>query len=232
MADSRTGSLSVSARLTPRHGTRALDVRLEAPPGITALLGPSGSGKSSTLAAIAGLLRPECGRIAIGEETWFDSGTKVDVSVHRRRLAFVFQSLALFPHLTAAGNVAYGIDRRFSARDRRAQACRWLERFRVSHLADRKPSTYSGGEAQRVALARALARTPQAVLLDEPFSALDRPLRRQLAAEIANLLRELAVPVVLVTHDGEEARSLGDRFVILNQGVVVRSGCIGDLRDA
>jgi len=208
-------------------------VAFEAPAGITVLLGPSGSGKSTTLSAIAGLLTPDAGRIAVGGETWFDATTSTNLSVHHRRVAFVFQSLALFPHLTAAQNVAFGLARRATRRSRQQQVDAWLQRFRVGHLAGRKPGTFSGGEAQRVALARALATTPRVVLLDEPFSALDRPLRRELAQEVRGLLRELGVPVILVTHDREEARSMGDRFVLLDQGGrVMRSGAIGDLDEA
>lgn len=227
-------TLAVSARLVHRAGARALAVGFEAPAGITALVGPSGAGKSTTLAAIAGLLKPDAGRIGVGGETWFDSATNTDLAVRHRRVAFVFQSLALFPHLTAAENIAYGLDRHGhgSRSTRERQVDRWLDRFRIRHLAERKPRTFSGGEAQRVALARALARTPRVVLLDEPFTALDRPLRQELAREVRVLLLELGVPAVLVTHDGDEARSMSDRFVLLNRGRVVSSGPIGELGEA
>jgi molybdate transport system ATP-binding protein len=231
-ADRLPATLLVSARIVHRLGARALDVAFEAPAGITALVGPSGAGKSTTLAAIAGLLKPDAGRIAVAGETWFDSATNIDLAVRHRRIAFVFQSLALFPHLTAAQNVAYGLERDGSRSTRERQVDRWLERFRIRHLAERKPRTFSGGEAQRVALARALARTPRVVLLDEPFTALDRALRQELAHEVRDLLLELGVPVVLVTHDGDEARSMSDRFVLLNRGRVASTGPIGELSQA
>lgn len=229
IGDQPPATLAVSARLARQGGTPALDLAFEAPPGITALLGPSGSGKSTTLAAIAGLLKPDAGRITAGRETWFDSATHVHLSVHHRRVALVFQSLALFPHLTAAQNVAYALGPGGSRHAQREQVNAWLARFQVGHLAERKPRTFSGGEAQRVALARAFARTPRVVLLDEPFTALDRALRREMAREVRDLLQQLGVPVVLVTHDDEEARAMSERYVLLNRGAVVRAGPIREL---
>src|SRR5215472_12958575 len=171
------GALHVSVRVAfPRQGSDdgfTLDVSFDVSPGITILFGPSGSGKSTTLRAIAGLLTPQAGRIALGEDVWFDHDGGIHRPAHRRRVAFVFQSLALFPHLTAIGNVAYGMHELAGA-ERRERARRLLAKLKAEHLADRKPSTYSGGEAQRVALARALAISPSVLLLDEPFSALDR----------------------------------------------------------
>jgi molybdate transport system ATP-binding protein len=209
-------------------GGFSLEVAFEAPPGITVLFGPSGCGKSTTLAAIAGLVRPTRGRVALGSEAWLDTESGVDVPVTRRGVAFVFQSLALFPHLTAAQNVAYGMARGLARSDRLARATELLERLRVPHLADRRPPTFSGGEAQRVALARALATRPRAVLLDEPFTALDRPLRRDLLADVGALVSELDVPAVLVTHDREEALGLAGRVAILQRGRVVRTGTVDE----
>jgi molybdate transport system ATP-binding protein len=206
-----------------------LDVDFTAPPGVTVLFGPSGSGKSTTLAAIAGLARPAAGRIALGDAAWFDATEGIDVAVHRRRVAYVFQSLALFPHLTAAQNVAYGMPRELDRQARRNEAASLLERLHVAHLAERKPPTFSGGEAQRVALARALAIDPHVVLLDEPFSALDRDLRIELIAELRDWLRGLGAPVVFVTHHRQEARALGERLVVLDAGRVVRTGKVEDL---
>jgi molybdate transport system ATP-binding protein len=191
------------------------EVAFDAPPGVTVLFGPSGVGKSTTLAAIAGLVTPARGRIALGDATWFDAAAGVDVPPHRRRVAYVFQSLALFPHMTAVANVAYGIDPSLPVAERRARAAAWLERLRVPHLGDRKPPTFSGGEAQRVALARALATDPRVVLLDEPFTALDADLRARLVDEVRTFLRDLSVPVVFVTHDRREAEVMGDRLVTL-----------------
>jgi molybdate transport system ATP-binding protein len=224
--DASAPALRVRARLTDGF---ALDVAFDAPPGVTVLFGPSGSGKSTTLACIAGLVRPAEGRIALGDDAWFDADARVDVAVHRRRVAFVFQSLALFPHMSAAQNVAYGMDRSLERDARRGYALALLERLQVKHLADRRPRTYSGGEAQRVALARALATRPRVVLLDEPFSALDRDLRRGLVADVRDFVRELNVPVLFVTHEREEAHTLGERLVLLEQGRVKRVGLMADL---
>jgi molybdate transport system ATP-binding protein len=221
-------TLHVRVRLRPTAGF-TLDVEFDAPPGVTVLFGPSGAGKSTTLAAIAGLARPLAGRIALGDTPWFDADAGVDVAVHRRRVAYVFQSLALFPHMTGAANVAYGMPPSLDRDARAARAAELLGRLRVAHLADRRPPTYSGGEAQRVALARALAIDPLAVLLDEPFSALDRELRIALVSELRDQLRELGVPVVFVTHHRQEARALGDRLVVLDGGRVKSLGKVQDL---
>jgi molybdate transport system ATP-binding protein len=223
-------TLHVRARLHPRSsGSFALDVDFTAPPGVTVLFGPSGSGKSTTLAAIAGLARPAAGRIALGDTPWFDADAGVDVAVHRRRVAYVFQSLALFPHLSAVHNVAYGMPRELDRPARTAKALSLLERFHVAHLAQRRPPTFSGGEAQRVALARALATDPHVVLLDEPFSALDRDLRLELIAELRDTLRGLGAPVLFVTHHRQEARALGQRLVVLAAGRVDRVGSVDEL---
>jgi molybdate transport system ATP-binding protein len=204
----------------------SLEAAFDVPPGTTVLFGPSGSGKSTTLAAIAGIVRPTAGRIALGAEPWFDADTRVDVAVHQRRVAFVFQSLALFPHMSASRNVAYGMDRTLHREARRARADALLGRLRVGHLADRRPPTLSGGEAQRVALARALATRPRVVLLDEPFSALDAALRRDLLADVRALVAELGVPVILVTHHRDDALAFGDRLVVLEAGRVIRTGTV------
>jgi molybdate transport system ATP-binding protein len=234
MGDDRSGRvLHVHVKIA--HGPHravplgfSLEVAFDVPPGTTVLFGPSGSGKSTTLAAIAGLVRPAAGRIALGAEAWFDADTRIDVAVHERRVAFVFQSLALFPHMSASRNVAYGMDRALDRETRRARADALLGRLRVGHLADRKPRTFSGGEAQRVALARALATRPRVVLLDEPFSALDSALRRDLLSDVRALVSELGVPVMLVTHRRDDALAFGDRLVLLEGGRVIRTGTVDE----
>jgi molybdate transport system ATP-binding protein len=206
-----------------RAGGFALEVELSCPPGVTCVMGPSGSGKSTVLAILAGLERPDRGRVVLGDEVWLDRERAIDVPVHQRRLAFVFQNLALFPHMTATHNVEYGM-RELPRHERAARAATLLQRVGVSHLASRRPRTFSGGEAQRVALARALARQPKLVLLDEPFSALDRDLRAQLIELVRELATELAVPVVHVTHSVAEARLLADQVVRMERGRVVARG--------
>ncbi len=210
-------------RLMVRREAFRLDVEFDVPPGVTILLGASGSGKSTTLAAIAGLVTPELGRIALGDEVWLDTARRICVPIEHRRLSYVFQSLALFPHMTAAQNVAYGLARELPARTRRAIAVEMLARMRVDHLADRKPRTFSGGEAQRVALARAFAREPALVLLDEAFSALDRELRRDLCLDARRTITELGIPAICVTHHRGEADLLGDRVIVMQDGRVTET---------
>ena len=212
----------------PEDGDRAdgftVDVAFEVPAGITILFGPSGSGKSTILSAIAGLSRPDAGRIALGDDVWFDSSRGIDRPIHRRAVAFVFQSLALFPHMSARLNVEYGIDRSVPRRERARQALVMLERMKVLHVAERRPATLSGGEAQRVALARAFATSPRIALLDEPFSALDRELRRELCADVHGAVSELGIPAIMVTHHRNEARRMGDRVLLLGEGRVRAEG--------
>jgi molybdate transport system ATP-binding protein len=210
--------LRVEARVNSEQvGVPRLDVRFETYDGITVVMGPSGAGKSTLLSSIAGLVRPNAGRITLGGRLLFDERTTIHLPAHERRVALVFQSLALFPHLSAWENVAYGLPR--GPRDeRRRRAVSWLERVRVAELAERRPETLSGGEAQRVALARALASEPEVLLLDEPFSAMDASLRRELGDELQSLVTEAAIPALLVTHDRGDADRLGARILRLEAG--------------
>lgn len=181
-----------------------------------ALVGPSGAGKTTVLRAIAGLLRPSRGRVALGGERWFDRDARVDVAPERRTVGYVFQDYALFPHLTVEQNV------RFAEAGPDVRGL--LERFGVAHLAGERPGAISGGERQRVALARALARSPSVLLLDEPLAALDTRTRAQVRGELQTLLPELGLPTVLVTHDFDDAASLGDRIGVLQRGKIRQLG--------
>jgi len=194
----------------------ALDVAAET----VALVGPSGAGKTSVLRAIAGLLRPERGRIALEDETWLDTASRVDLPPERRRVGLVFQEYALFPHLSVRANVAFG------GRDRVDEL---LERFGIAALADARPGAISGGERQRVALARALARDPGVLLLDEPLSALDAHTRRRVRGELREVLGELGLPTLMVTHDFEDATSLADRVGVLVDGRLLQVGSPSEL---
>lgn len=214
-------ALTATIRLT--RAEFKLDVELACPPGITCVMGPSGSGKSTILQVLAGLYKPDAGRVALGSECWLDMAKGIDVPVHHRRLAYVFQSLALFPHMTALHNVEYGMHG-LPRQQTMARALKLLDRLGVAHLANRRPRTFSGGEAQRVALARAIARQPHVILLDEPFSALDRDLRAQLTTLVRELVAELGVPLVHVTHSVSEARQLADQVVRVEKGRVVAQG--------
>jgi len=211
--------LSVRVRVSAARRVD-LDVTLELGPGITALCGPSGVGKTTLLLAVAGLFQPDSGRITLGEQILFDREARIDRPPEVRRTALMFQSLALFPHLTALQNAAYGLPRSLPSTTAKQRARGWLERMRVLHVADRKPRTLSGGEAQRVALARALAMEPKALLLDEPFTALDEDLRRDLGNDLRALVSELSIPALLVTHDRTEAERLADRILRLRAGRV------------
>jgi molybdate transport system ATP-binding protein len=166
--------------------------------------------------------------VCLGNECWLDVAKGIDVPVNQRRLAYVFQSLALFPHMTALGNVEYGMHQ-LAPEERTQRARELLERLGVGHLGKRRPRTFSGGEAQRVALARAIARQPHVILLDEPFSALDRDLRAQLTKLVRELVAELGVPLVHVTHSVAEARQLADQVVRVAQGTVVAQGKAADV---
>jgi molybdate transport system ATP-binding protein len=221
-------TLRVALKSAARSGF-TLDVAFEVPPGVTVFFGPSGSGKSTTLGAIAGLIRPSEGRITLGDDVWFDAKAGTDRATHLRGVAYVFQTLALFPHLTASKNVLYGMDKAIASADRVARAGEMLARWKVSHLADRKPATFSGGEAQRVALARAFAMRPRVLLLDEPFSAMDAELRSALVGEVRAFVDELRIPAIHVTHHRSEARAIGDRAVLLRAGKVVATGGVAEL---
>jgi molybdate transport system ATP-binding protein len=206
------------------HPLRSFDLELtlEVGAGTLALVGPSGAGKSSVLRAIAGLLRPRSGRITLDGVTWLDTARRVDVTPERRSVGLVFQDYALFPHLSVRRNVAYG------ARNRGA-VDGLLERFRIGSLADARPGEISGGERQRVALARALARNPDVLLLDEPLSALDSHTRATVRGELHDLLAELGLPVILVTHDFEDAATLADRVGVVVEGRVRQVGTPSEL---
>jgi len=180
-----------------------------------ALVGPSGAGKSSVLRAIAGLVRPDSGRIALGGEVWLDTARGVDRAPDERRVGLVFQEYALFPHLSVRANVGYG------GKDRVDEL---LERFRIGHVADERPGVLSGGERQRVALARAIARDPGVLLLDEPLAALDAHTKSEVRVELQALLRSLGLPALIVTHDYEDAAALADTVGVLVDGEVRQLG--------
>jgi ABC-type sulfate/molybdate transport systems ATPase subunit len=182
-----------------------------------ALVGPSGAGKTTTLRVVAGLLRPQSGTVTIGETVLLDTQRGHDVPPEKRQVGYLFQEYALFPHLDVFGNV------RFGARDR-SRVDDLLERFRIGHLARVRVNELSGGECQRVALARALARDPAVLLLDEPLSALDAHTRAGVRGELFGLLRSLALPTLLVTHDFEDAATLADRVGVISDGRILQLG--------
>ncbi len=207
--------------LTKRYGDYRLRIAAELGREWLVLLAPSGAGKSLTLDLIAGLVQPDAGWVRLDDTPLFDAARGLDRPIRERRLGYLFQDYALFPHLTVAGNIAYGLPR---GAQREEEVTHWLRFFRLEERRNAWPAELSGGQRQRVALARTLANRPQALLLDEPFAALDRQTREVLYDEFLRLRAELQLPVVLVTHDFVEAGLLGDRVLVMDHGQVLESG--------
>jgi molybdate transport system ATP-binding protein len=215
--------LAVRAAARLGGGRFALDVAFEVPAGAVALVGPSGAGKTLTLRVIAGLLRPESGRVACAGRVLLDTAAGVDVPARARRVGYVFQQFALFPHLTLAANVAYGLHDR-PAPERAARVDELLGLVGLAGRARHLPRELSGGEQQRAALARALAPRPAVLLLDEPFSAVDAPRRAGLRAVLRDVRARVGVPMVLVTHDPADALALAETVVLMDGGRVTGAG--------
>lgn len=195
-----------------------LDVSFSVNEGITVLMGHSGSGKTSVLRMIAGIIAPDDGFIKVGQQTFFDSTKKINLTIQERRVGFVFQDYALFPHLTAEQNIAYGIKEKNRQTERVEEL---LSLFGIEYVKKRLPVEMSGGEQQRVALGRALASNPQIVLLDEPLSAIDMKTRLKLLEEIKNAHRQTKIPFLYVTHNEFEAEQLADNRILLDKGQMV-----------
>ena len=200
-----------------------LDLAISLPPGITILFGASGAGKTTLLDCIAGLARPDAGRIAIAESTLFDSELGVNVPPQRRRVGYVFQDLALFPHLSVEANVEYGISS-LNRQERTRLSAAILESFRIAHLRSRRPGQISGGERQRVALARALIIDPGILLLDEPLAALDAATKSKIVEDLRAWNQEHRIPVVYVTHSRDEVFALGERVMVMEKGRSIAQG--------
>ncbi|HET8540237.1 MAG TPA: ABC transporter ATP-binding protein [Anaeromyxobacter sp.] len=198
---------------------------------VTVLFGPSGAGKTTVLRALAGLDRPEAGRIAFDGEVWLDTAAGVSLPPQRRRAGLLAQEAALFPHLDVAANVGYALARASRA-ERDARVRELAARLRIEPLLARRPAELSGGERQRVGLARALAARPRLLLLDEPLSALDAPTREALRGELRAFLEEAAVPSIVVTHDRAEALALGDRMLVLVGGTIRQTGPVHEVFSA
>ncbi len=213
----------IRKRFQNPEGSFILNVHFRALAGFTILFGASGAGKTTLLDCIAGLTDPDDGRIAIGGEELYDSEKKPTVAAWKRRIGYVHQDLALFPHLTAEENVAYGL-RMLPATERRKRSREMLETFSIAHVRDRRPAQISGGERQRVALARALVTDPRALLLDEPLAALDRPTKSSLVGDLRRWNQNHRVPILFVTHNGEEVFALGDEVIMLDAGRIVAQG--------
>jgi molybdate transport system ATP-binding protein len=215
--------LSLSTRFKLRMGAFALDVAFELSAGITILFGASGAGKTTLLNCMAGLLKPESGSLTVDGRVLYDSNAGIDVPAQERQVAYLFQQLALFPHLSVLQNVEYGLAE-LERRERRLRAQATLERFGIAGLSGRRPNEISGGERQRTALARALVREPKYLLLDEPLTALDAATKGAIIDDLRRWNRESHVPVLYVTHDRSEIFGLGEHLLVLDQGRVVAAG--------
>jgi ABC-type sulfate/molybdate transport systems ATPase subunit len=213
----------LTAGLTKAYPGFRLEVSLRLAPGITALMGPSGSGKTTLLRCLAGLDRPESGAVSLGGEVWQD--TSRFLPAERRSIGFVFKEFALFPHLTVLENVRYG-----ARRD--AWAHELLERFGIAALRDRLPHALSAGQQQRVAIARAIAREPQLLLMDEPFSSLDPTLKQQVLAELGELVGRFGTTALFVTHALDEAIALAQELAVMAEGRLLQKGPTGEVLSA
>jgi molybdate transport system ATP-binding protein len=222
-----TLSVQVGKRLSSGF---SLDVSFLAESGVTILFGASGSGKTTILRCVAGLTRPDAGRIAIGDRLLFDSEAGIDVPAMHRRIGYGFQHLALFPHLTVAQNIGYGLAG-LTAGARHAKVGQVADSFRIAALLDRRPGEISGGERQRTALARALVTDPDALLLDEPLSALDYAIQLHIMDDLRRWNAARRIPVLYVTHSHREAFALGDRLMALERGRILASGSPHEVLD-
>lgn len=235
MTSATTRANSVTADSTPclnvhiqQQQPLSLNVSFQCAPGeLLALVGPSGSGKSTILRTIAGLHRATQSTIECASELWDDSATGVHLTAQRRNIGLVFQEYALFPHKSALENVLLATGG--SKKARQTLARELFARTNMTGLEHRKPNTLSGGQKQRVAIARALARQPRALLLDEPFSAVDQQTRRKLYRELATLRQNLEIPIILVTHDLTEVQLLADSLCLVHHGVSLQHGAVADV---
>jgi molybdate transport system ATP-binding protein len=210
-------------RVTSRERIFSLDVEFSAEPGITILFGSSGAGKTTLLDCLAGLITPQSGRIAGGGRVFFDSNATINVPAAKRQTGYVFQDLALFPHLTAEQNIEYGLAHLPRA-GRSERSAKILEAFRITHLRHRHPAEISGGERQRVALARALVTDPLLLLLDEPLAGLDAPTKSRILDDLRKWNEAHRVPILYVTHSRDEVFALGERVLVLEAGRIVAQG--------
>lgn len=216
--------LSLFIRVAPStSGGFDLQCNIHTDHGITVLFGPSGAGKTTVLNCIAGLLRPSEGRISVGPQILFDSEARIDVPVRQRRVGYVFQNLALFPNMTAAANIEYGIAK-MPKPERRNRVEEISTSLGINHLLDRKPAHLSGGEQQRVALARTLVTNPSVLLLDEPLSGLDAPTKSRIINDLRIWNDAHRIPILYVTHDRTEVFALSERVIVLDNGQVIADG--------
>lgn len=215
--------VQVKRTIAAGDGRFVLDVDFSSTHRRVALFGPSGSGKTLTLQAIAGLMRPDSGRIVLNDKVVFDSGRKIFLTPQARRVAYLLQDYGLFPHLTVAQNICFGLKKGWRnprGKDIAPSARRWIDDFELAAIVHNYPFEISGGQKQRVALARALAVEPEVLLLDEPLAALDAALRKKMRRELAALQKNLDIPTVLITHDPDDVMALADHVVEIQNGTI------------
>jgi molybdate transport system ATP-binding protein len=220
--------MGLYVELKKKVGSFALDVSWEMADELAVLFGYSGAGKSITLQMIAGLMQPDAGVVRCGEKVLFDNFKDINLPPQKRSFGYVFQNLALFPHMTAYENIRYGA-RGMSSDECRKRAAEIIGAFRIEGVIDQMPSKLSGGQQQRVAFARALIRKPDVLLLDEPFSALDNPLRVEMRQFLKDVRNTFNIPIVLVTHDIIEAYTMADTIIVYSNGRVVQTGSPSDI---
>jgi len=217
--------IDIRLSLQDRQRRFELDLQFQSSAPVLALFGPSGAGKSLSLQAMAGLLKPISGHVRLGKRTLFDAARGINIAPARRRIGYLFQDYALFPHLSVRANIGFGLTSWLQPRLKRADAA-WvdtlLQRFELTAMADAKPAKLSGGQQQRVALARALACRPELLLLDEPFAALNPLLRQGLREQLKRLREEWQIPMVMISHDVEDVLALADVALVVEQGRVLR----------
>lgn len=211
-----------------RQGAFTLDLGLKAGMGVTALFGPSGSGKTSVINMVAGLARPDEGRIAVDGKVLFDSATGIDLPPEKRRLGYVFQESRLFPHLSVQGNLTFGMNR-VPPGERRVEFDDVVAVLGIGHLLDRRPAKLSGGEKQRVAIGRALLASPRILLMDEPLAALDSQRKAEILPFIAGLSRRFGIPILYVSHAMDEVLALADTLVLMDEGKAAAIGAVEEL---
>jgi len=219
--------VQIRKRLSSANRSFELDVRFRTEARRTVIYGPSGAGKSLTLQAIAGLLKPDSGRIAFDDEPLFDGGAGVDLPARARRFGYLFQDYALFPRLNVRQNIAFGLRRGWfnPPRQKVDEAVEGsLRAFELTEVAGQRPHELSGGQRQRTALARALVSEPRALLLDEPFAALDPELRERMRDELQTLLERIEIPMLMITHDPDDLARFGESRLLLRGGMIVNPG--------
>jgi molybdate transport system ATP-binding protein len=221
--------VNLEVHVKRKQGDFTVDAAFEGvPSGVTALFGSSGAGKTSIVNMVAGLAKPDAGRVVVGGRVLFDANRRINLPAEKRRIGYVFQDGRLFPHLTVKRNLTYGM-RRIPLKNRYVDFVQVVDLLGIGHLLKRRPAKLSGGEKQRVAIGRALLTSPAMLLMDEPLASLDADRKNEVLPFITRMSREFSIPILYVTHDMDEIRSLASQIVLLENGRVVRSGAVAEM---